>query len=71
MFESDSLNYIDNNTLNDVEIMSLDSNKQKYNEISKTKSTQLKLNFDLTKSFAQNQQQDKLGVRLEPVGSGL
>jgi hypothetical protein len=43
MFESDSLNSIDNITLNDVEIISLDSNKQKYNEISKIKFKQLNL----------------------------
>jgi hypothetical protein len=53
MFESDSLNFIDI-TLNNMEIISLFSNK--HNEISKINHKQLKLNFDLTKIFFQNQQ---------------
>jgi hypothetical protein len=44
MFESDSLNSTDNITLNDVEIISLDSNKHKFNEISKTNSNKFKSN---------------------------
>ncbi len=71
MFESDSLNSINNIALNDVEIISLDSNKHEFNEISKKNSMQLKLNFDSKNSLFQNQQQEKLGVRLEPVGLGL
>ncbi len=71
MFESDSLNSINNIALNDVEFISLDSNKHEFNEISKKNSMQLKLNFDSKNSLFQNQQQEKLGVRLEPVGLGL
>ncbi len=51
MFESESLDSIDIIALNDVEIISLDSNKCKFNEISKTNSKKLKLNFDSTKTL--------------------
>jgi hypothetical protein len=55
MFESESSNSNDNITLNDVEIISSNSNKRKFNEVSKTNSKQLRLNFDSTKTFVQNQ----------------
>jgi hypothetical protein len=44
MFEIDNLNSIDYITLNYVEIISLDSNKHTFNEISKTNSNKLKSN---------------------------
>ncbi len=38
-----------------------------YLQISKTNSKQLKLNFDSTKTFVQNQQQNKLGRKTKSL----
>jgi hypothetical protein len=60
MSKSNILNPIDI-TSNDVQIISSDLNERKCNEILKANSKQLKLNFDSTKIFVQNHQQNKLG----------
>jgi hypothetical protein len=63
MSKSDSLNPIDI-TSNDVQIISSDLNKRKCNEIIKTNSKQLKLNFDSTKIFIQNHKNKNLNENL-------